>query len=99
MLGLGLLLLLVGGVLYGHMAKVHFSRKSFLNFVLAYVLVTVGVFLVLYPWTMGAFLNVPTLLSYCPNVVGGGVNVNIAPYGSYTYVPVFGLAPPWVLLT
>ena len=99
MLGLGLLLLLVGGVLYGHMAKVHFSRKSFLNFVLAYVLVTVGVFLVLYPWTMGAFLNLPTPPSYCPNVVGGVVNGKIPPNGCYTDVSRLSLAHPWWPLT
>ena len=99
MLGLGLLLLLVGGVLYGHLAKVHFSRKSFLNFVLAYVLVTVGVFLVLYPWTMGAFLNLPTPPSYCPNVVGGVVNGKIPPNGCYTDVSRLSLAHPWWPLT
>src|SRR5207245_10837649 len=95
MLGLGLLLLLVGGVLYGHLAKVHFSRKSFLNFVLAYVLVTVGVFLVLYPWTIGVFLDVPTPPSYCPNVVGGVVNGKIPANGCYTAGCRLSLSHPW----
>ena len=99
MLGLGLLLLLVGGVLYGHLGKANFSRKSFLNFVFAYVLVTVGVFLVLYPWTMGAFLDVPTLPAYCPKVVGGVVNGKIPPNGCYTDVSRLGLVHPWWPLT
>lgn len=71
MLGLGLLLLSVGALLYKHLAKIQIGRKGFPNFILAYALVTIGAFFIFYPWTMGASLEVPTLPAYCAGLVWG----------------------------
>lgn len=94
LLELSLLLLLVGAVLYGHIAKIQIGWRSFLSFIGAYSLVTVGVFLVLYPWTMGASLDVPTLPSYCLRIVGA--DGKILPSGCYVDLPGLGFAHPWL---
>lgn len=90
-LGLGLLLLSVGTLLYEHLAKIHIGRRSLPNFILAYALVTLGAFFILYPWTMGASLEVPTLPAYCAGLVGGA---KIPPSGCDIDLSRLGFAHP-----